>query len=211
MRLIFSKSVLDKNFIELTQFIKDYEMNEEIITNGELDRKLTNEIVRLLQNYVASDYSYSEHAYRIVELLDDKLREDFIKEREKIRRDENVAFIRDLRRYSQHCSIIRQTTHVMFTRVNMDKPLFHSQTSVELSRESLVEWKDWSSKSKIFIKNMDGHIKLIIPLAKQLKKINELHKWLIDAIYDRFDYELTEYNTLVSKIIELQEKRKNKG
>ena len=203
--LKLSMGVLDGNFFELTQFIKDYEKNEDILHDGELDRKLSKEIVRLIQNYVASDYSYNEHAYKIVKKLDIDLLDDFKIERDKVRQDENVAFVRDLRRYSQHYSIIRQSTRISLTRVSEEKPLFDRKISVELTKEMLEEWSDWHSKAKEFIKKMDDQIKLIIPLAKQLKKIHELHIWLLDEIFERFKHPIAEYTKILDKMRSVQE------
>jgi hypothetical protein len=54
---------------------------------------------------------------------------------------------------------------------------------------------------------MDEKIKLIIPLPKQLKIINEFHNWLINEINTRFEEPLKEYHSIVGQIIHLQEKR----
>jgi len=201
--LSLSKTVLDSNFSELVDFIKEYEENKEILTDGVLNRKLKNEIVRLVQNYVASDYSYIEHAERVVKHLDDEeLLSAFYEKRGKMWNDESVAFVRDLRRYSQHCGIIQQTTLIRFTRANMDQPLSHSDTSVVLMKENLMKWKDWKSKSNSFIKKMDNQVKLIIPLTRQFKILNAFHEWLFDEIFLRFEKQIEQYNSIIKHIME---------
>jgi len=206
-----SKSVLDLNFVELANFIKEYEATEEIITDGEKDREMRTELVRLLQNYVASVYSYNEHVDKTLKKIEYGLCKAYEKERKKIREDENVAFVRDLRRYSQHFELIPQSTSVSFVRINDSKPIFESSISVELLKDSLEKWDGWRGKSKDFIINMDESIKLIIPLAKQLRKLNELHNWVLDEIFSRYKEQIAELNDLIEEILTLQERIKEEN
>jgi hypothetical protein len=54
---------------------------------------------------------------------------------------------------------------------------------------------------------MDDRIKLIIPLAKQLKKIHELHNWVLDEVFERFETPINEYHTILNEIITVQGNR----
>ena len=78
---------------------------------------------------------------------------------------------------------------------------------VELSKKVLEEWKDWHSGAKEFIKKMDDKTKLIIPLTKQLKKIHELHRWIVDEIFERFEQPIDEYHKILDEIRLIEERK----
>jgi hypothetical protein len=139
---------VSKNYIELLSFIEGY----EITWTAENGRKNLissfKELSRLFHNYHSSVYSLNQHNIKLYKDLESPQLEEEYNLLKKQVLDSNIVFwfVKDLRRLAQHVSLPE-----LLSSHNRKHYYEKFETTVQLDKEKLLKWDDWSSPSKRFI------------------------------------------------------------
>ena len=132
------------------------------------------EISRLLYNFLAIAFSLKDHTNRIVDLVfteslykayEDQVQITFVEQ-------PLTRFIQDLRNYSLHRKLPIAGAQ---TTLQNNAPV---TTTMFLSKQKLLEWKDWSRNSKKFLEVYDSHIPIKNCIGEYYKIVKQFHQWL---------------------------------
>ena len=144
-RLAISNSVLYGNFQQLLLFLENYERDISLsfLANRQKQRNAQIEATRLLHNFSASVLTLIDHTRNFIkELGNQQLSEYYGQAKNKLIEHEIVAFMKDLRIYTQHHEL-PLTTHLFELKRreegNIKSELIHQQ-SLCLEKKRLLEW-----------------------------------------------------------------------
>jgi len=170
----------NQNYNEIMDALSSYEKPEialEIsrVGNRKKLEAFLNEVVRRLQNYLASAMSLVDHTFVLVRDLykGTAFEKEYHRERHRVF-DESAEyqFVQQLRNYALHESIIDA---VAITHWSQDTGL---DTSIRLHFEKLRGWTGWKGLAKDSVRNAPKDIKLSGILESYTTAVRQFYQWL---------------------------------
>jgi hypothetical protein len=145
------------------------------VTNRHKLDAFQQEVLRHLQNYLASAKSLVQHTRNLAEEMlggteSSKKYDKLIKEG--FTDSPVVQFVEDLRDYTLHNQLPLTSAVLHWER---DKEL---DNSIMLEVGAMKAWKGWSTKGKEFIKSVGDQTKLADIVNSYASKVIDLHGWL---------------------------------
>ncbi len=117
-------------------------------------------------------------------------------ELEKYNFDNFVDFIKDLRHYSQHRSILPITTTMVIGSSNSISEREPLKQRLLLKKKYLLEWRGLSEKSKNLLENYPDTIELKDIFNKYQKFIVDFYKWIYLETINLYKKEINEFNKI---------------
>lgn len=217
-RLAISNSVLYGNFQHLLSFLQNYErdISFSFLVNRTKQKNAMLEATRLLHNFSASVLTLIDHTRNFIkELENQKLNEYYEQTKNKLIEHENVAFMKELRIYTQH-NELPLTTHLFELKRkeegNIKSELVHKQ-SLCLEKKRLTEWGNWSNKAKNYLSKYESYIDIQEFSSEYYKLIKEFYDELYNYVGRVFEKEIMELAEFERKVVKLypEEFKKNQS
>jgi len=172
--------IFNQNCEELKQFLVAYSKPEVAleISRVENRRKLDaflKEVMRRLQNYLASAMSLVDHTFLLVRDLykGTPFEKEYHCERNRrFTESPQPQFVQQLRKYALHQSIVDAAAITSWSR---DEPL---DTSIKLHIETLRTWKGWKGRAMEYVKTAPNDIKLLDLVEAYAAEVREFYEWL---------------------------------
>ncbi len=212
--------VFDRNYQELMKIIMGVKSTEQMLrlwdlrNRNELDM-VTNEVVRLLHNFLASAKSLVAHT-RVV-ITDWYQETDFFKEYEaqvssRFVNNSLIGFIEELRNFSLHYSlpITNATLSVQFDQDQRDST--HNFSFV-LHKPSLIHWSGWTRKAKPYLDTSKDDIEIDSLVEDYHKQILDFHSWMESRLRAIHSDDLAWLTEMQERMISLmsEDERRDRG
>jgi hypothetical protein len=172
--------IFDRNFEELRKllvFLTADERASELhwLENRDKLQALGMEVTRFLHNFVAAAKSLVDHTRRLYKKLyaDNKKFPDYQNRVNKdFAHDPLSQFVQDLRRYFQH----RKTPGLAFVS-SLKSPTENLTRTIELPREEIEEFNDWSSLAKEYLNTIEGGVDILTVVTTYRNKVLKFYEW----------------------------------
>jgi hypothetical protein len=179
-------SIFEGNTNELIELLNkinlipiDYFMNNR--REGSLSLEATKnifEVKRLLHNFVSSVYTLVDNTrafYQIYRRTWGHKFQDFEKEKQRWFENHGLSrFFYDLRKYFQHYKV---------PRIGFSFSYAHdTNVQINLLKDDLLEFKEWSQTGKIFLLKQDSQIHIYPLIIEYTKYVNEFYNWFINKL-----------------------------
>lgn len=179
----------------------DTELGMELIQNVHDDlvaRTFRAEASRRLHNYVASTMSLVEHSRRIMRHRTGAIASGWEDQKAQMLAHGEVPFMIGLRVFIQHRALPLFGHSLHMDKVNTPDATWESE--VELGREDLLAWKDWSAPARKFLQAQPSGIKLRPLLAKHADVVWKANDWLLQALIVDNRPAMAEVNRIVVEV-----------
>lgn len=199
--VIFGVSIytFQRNNEELVRLLKlyetDYDMAMRIssIDNRKEFDTFLSEITRLLHNYLASAKTLIDHTRKLFQ--DEYKGTEFEAEYNAKINDTFTnsmvsKFIQDLRNYSLHRQLPIAGATISFSMAT------GNSQSIHMSKEGLMDWENWTSKSKDYLKEQGERISLLQLISEYTKIVNEFQNWFKKRQYEIHNDSMKELEAL---------------
>lgn len=154
LNLSTSRYTINRNYDELSRIITKLESDLEIwsVAKRGLFEAYLRELTRLLQNYLSSTYSLIEH-YRhfCIDLHCSELDELYSEKVRKLRSNDCVVFVRDLRTFSQHIGLPLLSGQISIHKSSLESNDSEIKQRILLEKGEFERWTDWNEISKKYI------------------------------------------------------------
>ncbi|WP_148416492.1 hypothetical protein [Haloferax sp. KTX1] len=193
-----SRKMLARNKRDLIQAIRAFE-NDFSAGNFTDEDEILNalmEFSRSLHNYLAMVHSVRDHAYRVLNKLDDDdLRDQYTTKLQETGLAKRGSFVADLRNYVQH-----RRVPVVTGRIQS-----HGTNQIIFDREKLATWNDWSSDGQERLMEMEEEFEIEDEI-ESYQSINEtFYDWFISTIGERYVDEIKERDEIIEEIVQIQQ------
>jgi len=160
----------------------------------------TEEIWRLLQNYLSNTYSLAEHTVKLKRLIhrskvDPSFDREYFSKLNRLQHERCYRFIGDLRTFCQHFYSLGRGM-----RCHFDTDGNVIGIELELSKLDLIRWTEWGPEARSYIKAKDPIIlKDLIERYQAL--IRNFYEWFIPRVEKLFSSEFEEVQKIDFEIV----------
>lgn len=195
-----SREMLARNKHDLIQAIRTFE-NDFSSSNFTDEDEILNalmEFSRSLHNYLAMVHSVREHAYRVLNKLDDdELRDQYESKLQETGLAKRGSFVADLRDYIQHRSVPVVTGRIQS----------HGTNQIVFDRGQLATWSSWSSDGHQRLMEMEQEFEIEEEI-ESYQSINErFYDWFMDSVGERYTDEIKERDEIIDEIVQIQQNK----
>jgi hypothetical protein len=190
---LLQRAASDLNFaMELVQNVRPPIVGDEFRAN----------VHQRLHNYLAATFSLVEHTQaimsrreRTVDPSDDSLRLAWDEQKQSRLTSPAMTFMKDLRRYIQHYSVVPFGHTVSVDRPNTATSSFSSEVMLDVA--ALLEWRGWTARSRAFLDSCDA-VELRALVIEYREAIVVLNQWFYNELVRESSPLLDEFNELVA-------------
>lgn len=178
-------------------------------------RKIQQENIRLLHNYVASAFTLIDHTrihYRELYEADNTMPDYQTEVSNRFKNNPLASFIVGLRQYAQHYKSPSLSTQLIWNRNEGMK------TSLCINKNDISDF-NWSSKAKEYLKNCEDYIDVLQLIDEYYKMVVDFYSWFKEkqneihtTDFEIFDNKQKEYfGAVIPYIIDTLEQSIRKG
>lgn len=200
LNLATSQYAVNRNYQELSTALTSYEHNLEIwnVKNRAILNAFLRELSRLLHNYLSSTFSLIRHNVKLCKDLGcSVLDSEYLEKIDALDKNENFAFIKDLRTFAQHIGIPLLEAKFSFKRDEANRSQL--KQNIMLDTETLSKWKKWQKASKDYIRNQK-EIDLRIALDGYQSQVKTFYEWFYMRVGELYSRELKEFEEIDAEI-----------
>lgn len=198
--------IFTRNFLDLKKAIESYESNLEIwsVENRPKLEAFMTEVIRLLHNYAVSVLTLIDHTRNFRRKIKEKrLDKIFDEEIEKLRLNEVIDFMKDLRQYIQHHTLPFIQARLSFKKIEGTKNRAIMDQKLLLDKKELFKWGKWSSNSKRYISKFKGDLDLKSLCEEYYKLIKNFYNFFYTKVIESYSKEIKELHEFKKNLIKL--------
>lgn len=209
MQLGDAQYILNANYKAVLKAINIYEQDNTIayVDNRSKLNWLLREFLRVFHNYLSSVFTLIEHTYVFRKKLDNKQLDMKCEEEvKKLKANECVVFLKDLRTYTQHCGLPLISANFSFKKSDSDNTASFIQKLL-LKKESMLEWRNWSPTSRRYIEKQQEDIELKNVASEYQRLITEFYGKFFKHVSSLYVNEINECLKIESEMLKIQEEK----
>lgn len=209
LRLLkLSAWTMERNYSELMEFLDgfaNYKFATDLFRRREHFEAFADELYRRLHNYLASVVTLIDHSTAMVRSA--YRRHPFGAEfaervRAAVEESPRSQFVRGLRNYALHYRIPLATFSTITT---LSEP---GESAIYLSREKLLEYRDWKPASRRFLAKMESdNVDLRAVVLQHREDLDEFQGWVERRIREIHATQFAELHEMRARITEAERVR----
>lgn len=195
--LDMSLQIFKRNYNEISKLIKGFdaplynlvfwsEGNERVRTELQI------ELYRTFVNFELAASSLIDHSRNFSNKgIKDSIKNKYVEKVKECFADNGLAsFIKDFRNY---------LIHKEYPNIVISTELSDNKNHIYFNKNELEIWDGWKSKAKIFLKEQESKVSVVMLVDSYYKLVVEFYEWLFDELRKEYKDEYEEVNTLIKK------------